>query len=245
MKNILVVILVLFIGCNENKAQNDLSELNIKGKVSSIKEFRYDTKEKFGEIIKSEVWSTEITTFNSFGNIVKCVYNNDNHFQEELYFYDSKGLKLRKEIKSNTQFNIIKYKYNEGRNVEQDFFDESGKLELKIKYNYNKNGDILEDLTYNGDGSLSSKVSYKYDGSKNMTEALCLDDNGNQLFKTKITYDSNGNQLTSSESNNREGFINDVTNTYTFDKNKNWITQAVHKNGKFLFYFEREINYYN
>ena len=47
--------LILFVGCNPEKTENDLTKANLKGKVKSIKEIPYKPIEKFGEITKGDV----------------------------------------------------------------------------------------------------------------------------------------------------------------------------------------------
>src|SRR3990172_4528225 len=90
---------VLLFSCHSGKKEkNDLSEMNLSGKVKSLKAFTYEAVEKFGEVTKGER-DERVTThhiFNGQGNkIEENLYKADGSLEEKLtYQYDSKGNKI-------------------------------------------------------------------------------------------------------------------------------------------------------
>ena len=88
----LIISLLLFIGCSKDKNQNYLSENNLKGNVHTIKIFKYEVIEKFGEILKGDLYysGNQSQEINKKGLIIE-----KNHF-------DSDG----------SLFSKFKYNYN-------------------------------------------------------------------------------------------------------------------------------------
>lgn len=97
-KNLLSIILILFfLGCSSNsKYENDVTRLNLKGKVKSINEFSYEAIEKFGNIKRGKrkrklSWDLdEYIIFDDKGNeIEKNRYNSDGSlFSKWTFKYD-------------------------------------------------------------------------------------------------------------------------------------------------------------
>jgi antitoxin component YwqK of YwqJK toxin-antitoxin module len=69
-----------------------------------------------------------------------------------------------------------------------------GSLTVKEIANFNNNGNVTEQKTYNPDGRLSSKSTYKYDLKGNKTELFTYNSNGSLISKETFKYDTKGNK---------------------------------------------------
>ena len=95
---ILSLTIILFSSCStDDGVKNDLNEMNLNGKVKSIREYSYEAVEKFGEISKgnriSEIsGSDEYILFNDkVNNIERNIYNSDGSLDTKwTYKYDDK-----------------------------------------------------------------------------------------------------------------------------------------------------------
>ena len=69
----LIIFILLFIACSENK-ENDLSKEGLNGQVKSIQEMTFICSDKYGEIIKERVREVrDYKEFNKSGNLTKYI----------------------------------------------------------------------------------------------------------------------------------------------------------------------------
>jgi len=130
MKKLLLILLCLPIlfGCGGGKKENDLTIKNIKGKVKEIIENKFNVKEAFGDLEKSDLVFRQWKRYDDDGN------------ETEFNHYDKDG-----ELETSE-----KYKYDdEGFLTESFTYDKDGNLEMMYKHKYEfdeKNNWIVKTL---------------------------------------------------------------------------------------------------
>ena len=124
-----------------NTIKNDLKDLNLNGKVSTLVETSYYAKDKDGEIKKVSGLNENSYSFNEKGNeiIVKTYGSDLNLIYKTLYKYDDKGNK------------ILNNSFNSGDTLLEKAF-----------YKYDDKGNITEMSRYDAKGGSEGKWSYKY-----------------------------------------------------------------------------------
>lgn len=195
--------LILFFACNnveeEHKESNDLQNLNLFGKVRSVREVNYDAAMKFGEIVKMEIGANNsgISLPTRKVTNYKFDVNGSMTSHTELYtgggFYDRLNIKEDPDIIKDSDGKILKHikRFSDGRilNTTTYFYDEKGNLikedvtdlngELHLRYilKYDKNNNLINKAGYYGDGSLVSQDTYRYDDNNRITEKGFYDRN--------------------------------------------------------------------
>jgi len=88
----LMITYVFFISCSKQNTGNDLAELNIAGKLKTLKESRHNATENMGHIQKKELNLTHVILFNLKGNISEESYyfSNGALFYRLAFFYNKK-----------------------------------------------------------------------------------------------------------------------------------------------------------
>lgn len=74
MKIILPALIVVFFASCTSKVKSDLEIEQINGSVSKITLLTYDAMEKFGEVSKGRLSSSDVQEVNDDGNIFKSTY---------------------------------------------------------------------------------------------------------------------------------------------------------------------------
>ena len=242
-KLVLLLLIPLVFGCDivkklEDK-KNDLDDLNLNGKVKSLKETTYSALDKFGEpaevffksqkeyFFNKEGFYTEIKHYNEDGGLTnnwEYNYDDGNKIEEIIYYkygkfmgknkykYDDKGYKIEKRIYSaDGQLEIfVKVKYDKnGNRIKLNRYLENGELRDKLKYNY-KDGKLIEEIGYDKDGEFEGKITYKYDDNGNMIERLF----NNQIEDEKLYESPTGELIAESKleetfGNNYQEIIDD------------------------------------
>ncbi len=106
---------------------------------------------------------------------------------------------------------------------------------IKLKYDYDSNGRLVEDGSYGNDGSFRVRYTYKYkDGQK---EVVSYDGNGKVLRKYIYTVDDKGLETAREEYDLKDSKVTEsVSFKYEFDAHGNWIKRtdlvSVTKDGK-------------
>ena len=169
-KLILLLFIPLVFACSDDK-KKDLDEMNLKGKVKSLKETSYSAVEKFGEPVKDE-----------FTSQTESFFNEDGFYKEYNFFNKSGELTEKQKYKSDDDGNI----------VESNWYDADGELLSKSKYKYDDDGNIVESNRYDKDGELLSKWKYKYekfDKNKNwLTKISYEDGKATEIIEREIEY---------------------------------------------------------
>ncbi|MDC0339067.1 hypothetical protein OAN33_05975 [Flavobacteriales bacterium] len=218
MRYFVVFILIgLFSSCDSSKnIDNDLAELDLKGKVKSIREIPYNVIEKFGKVEKVSV--------DEFGDNNLIKFNNLGKGTEFIEYYEDGSLSSK-----------YTYKYDDnGNQIEENYYNSDGVLSSKDTYKYDVNGNHNEGESYNSDGGLISKYLYKHDEDGNIIEEIDFDSNGILEYKTIFKYDDKGNPI---EENNYKSDGSLVSkNTYKYDDKGNQIEENVFNSDGSLYY---------
>lgn len=184
----------MFGACSKaNKQETDLQTMNIKGKVTTLKEIYYSATDNFGTVVKSQSETQTYWTFTDAG-YVKEYYSlrGGDLIEKAVYSYDQRNNieSCRMAINVNvTQEFIQTYQYNKkGEKISSVLAKPGGDIEEKVTYVWDKKGNLSAEVYYETDGSMSSKEEYSYDGSGRVTEHLFKDGMGNITRKMAYQY---------------------------------------------------------
>lgn len=164
-------LVLLFFACSQSDIKNDLTKMGLKGSVSKVVVTEYKAVEKFGEIEKGDVISTDSFLFNKYGYLIE---------KDESLIFNMK----------------TKLKYDEkNKLIERNEYNSKGELMMKTTFKYDTNDNIIEELKYDNNDELITKSVLKYDKSVNtITKTTYKKDNSVQ--DSVITkYNSNNLEL--------------------------------------------------
>jgi len=174
-------------------------DLNLIGKIKTLKEFTFYAIDNFGSIEKGKRYINEND---------KYILFNEKGKKLEEYFY-SLDFKMSKDIFSSRYSNkdtffennpILKriFSYDEkGNKTEENWFRYDNGFYMKSIFKYNDNGKLIEENIYDFNGSPYIKVTYKYNNNGVKIEIDLLNSEYT-LFQKKIyKYNYNGNIIVS------------------------------------------------
>ena len=216
-----IFFIFLFVACNNNGVSvPELKFDGMKGNVARVKQSKHEAKEKFGEVIPSNLIELQVYDFDEDGHLVS----------ENIYDEDGDRKWSYKEI------------YENGVLVSTDFcFGQQHfvRKALERKKNYIKWDDHEEfyDGLYRKDvfSDYCSEVSFDKNGR--VLSVLNIKENGDTTYRKINKFDKNG--VLVREENN--GSV--ITYSYKeFDQKGNWV-KAVCIEDDVMFLLEREIQY--
>lgn len=234
---------------NSSKIGNDLKELKLNGRIKSIKESSFEAVEKFGEISKGNIVSSEYLLFNREGNKTEeNSYKPDRSLNSRsTYEYDDKGNQIKvNSYKPDGSLGFRDtFEYDDkGNQIELNSYKPDGSLNLRWTFEYDDKGNQIELNAYKSDGSLDFRHTSEYDDKGNEIELNAYESDGSLNSKWTYKYDDKGNRIEASAYYSDRGLIPEITYQYEFDEQKNWIKQIVFENGIPKKIIEREIEYY-
>jgi hypothetical protein len=259
------------------KTTNDWSRQNLKGKVKSLTLYWYNNIDSLGQITKnSEKYVLHYFLFDKNGYVIKDVTNfdmtgrqyeydtkgnlivettYDNNFMMMLYKmtynYDNNGKLIGGALfakTGGTPENTYNYKYDlNGILIEEDCFDDKGRLSHKNKYKNDTKGNQIEDIKFDSDSVSVFKNIYKYDSIDEKIEYYQYDSKDSLVIKEIYIYDRDKNIL--EEKNYNVYNSPDKRNLYhiykyDFDKTGNWIKRIDYINNIPKYIKVRELEYY-
>jgi hypothetical protein len=184
-----------------NKIKNDLTVLNLKGKVKTLYESTFNVEDKFGKIQKGDLQNKIVTSFNESGNeSEKTYYKSDGSLSAKYtHKYNNDGSEIERNyyslINNNLSWKII-YKYDSnGNKIKENWYDLNGNLTQMNIYKYDDKGNMIEYDNYKTDGSLFYKESYKYNDKGYKIETNSFDPNARLISKDTYKYNDNGNMI--------------------------------------------------
>lgn len=246
MRNLLMLCLIALITSCSN-TPTSMKFLGLNGEVSSIRDTKFDVKEKFGEIFQNEIEEVSVYNFNSDGNVLnQTVYSPDGdmkysfeHLYKDKNCYQTIFKRISFNLKtmdSDTITSMSKLLRKDG-----DFFiwenitDNSEPQQSKVE----KSRSYIKTTTEISKDSKQISESW-YSGSNLIEQKITTEDK--VVFWTKSKYDNQNRaiELKYLEGNNKE------TISYSYNKmdNKgNWTECIEYKNGKPENIIIREIKY--
>lgn len=165
---------------NENNQCLTYTEYNSKGEIRDMEEFVYDAKGK--EIEHTRKYGIDLRDFIYF-----------------KYTYDENGILKEKEYRND--LNSYKTIYDTaGNEIENFYYNKSGKLTGHIVRTYNKKNNLAETERYDKNGELTGRTVYTYNKKGALTEEKEYDKDGKKTQNIKTyKYDKDGNEIFSSE----------------------------------------------
>jgi YD repeat-containing protein len=190
---------------------------NASGQILNRTEFKYDSKgneiekiindgKKTGELKTTTKYDEsnnpiEVTTFDLRGNLFSSQvleYKNDILIKsvtkssqgiivlESVFEYDENGNLIKELRKEQNNELVFIYKYDEmGRLIE------ALSPETKRVYDYNSNGDLVEDKLFFSDGSRQFRVTFNYTKNGLMNEEIRYSNDETPAFYSKYEYEFN------------------------------------------------------
>jgi len=242
-----------FTGDKNNKIKNDLSELNLNGKVKILTEIEYKILPNIGKIKEGDMLNKFIYSFNEKGNIIETnLYDPDDNLDGKYsYTYDNNKGNKTEMISYNpdgSKDESCTYKYDsKGNMIEEVWYNTDGKLSKKYRYKYDEKGNQIEMDRYEGRDSLICKDSYKFDDKGERIEwnhyNLSPPTDGSLSKKVIFKYDETGN-MSVENIYLSDGNFESYTYKYVYAKKGNWKKETIYKNGLPQYITERKIKYY-
>lgn len=182
------------IKCNGKEKKNQLSILNLKGKVKYIIEKEYTAVYNFEKVEKEneKILYHDVIRFDTNGNELYSLNyhpNDGSEGQKYIFKYDEYCNKIEElGYNENDQFTgKYVFVYENDNIVEKQYYDEKNILWNKTIYKYDKNSNAIEDETIYKDGRKDKSV-YKYNDSNYIIETKCYDKDG-LIGKWNYEYD--------------------------------------------------------
>lgn len=268
MKNIifssLLFCLILFASCSVEQ-KNALKEMDLNGKVKSLKKITYNAVMKFGKIEKVNIQTQDQARlfysefdfisyyngdyyeifFNQNGNIVeKNFYNQDSSLiTKMIYEYNDKGNLIRRNnYDSDGSLNkiLICKNDNNGNIIEQSsFFPDSSGGVKKLFFKRDSKGNIIKKEKFDSNGNITEKYTFKYDSTGNIIAGEKYISEDSLKTKWQNQFDEKGNIVNWNwiEYKSDSTVYNKITIKYKYN-NKSDIIEESHnrlKNGSWIF----------
>ncbi|MBQ3670087.1 MAG: hypothetical protein II921_01240 [Treponema sp.] len=218
MKKIIGVCVAAVLAANVY-AFDDNFELKTVGSVAEYTKIDYTITEKFGDYYRSpkakyvhvfdasgkQIESDELTSKDSL--VDKILYNYDSEGRvtstvctdgdgkiqwKSIFTYDGDGNKID-ESQYNANDDLVNrsiFKYIEGKQIEEAFYNSDGALLGKFITKLDEKGRNVELAQYNEDGQLELKQVYTYNDAGKLSEVAYSDMFGRTLRKTVYRFDA-------------------------------------------------------
>lgn len=290
MKNIIIVISFLLVSLavlSQNPGEDKWKENIVKNRIQTQEQWNH--KYQKGKPVE-DGYKNFTKRFDHNGNVVEEVYyqagtvdqklsyrydNNENKVEysnykgneNELLYrqnitYDNFNKKIREERYNGTDYQIIKYNYDEKDRLasitrsdifgsiehQRDFnykndictikIIDKGKEIGKIINKYDDQGNIIESIEYDNEGNVKEKYFYIFNGKLLIEKTKYV--LGNFMYKEYYSYDSKGNLVEIKKEQPKGNIF--VSNTYEYDKDGNlveeqWYDDNASENSKKTYFY--------
>jgi hypothetical protein len=257
MNTKLVIIISIILACSNAYAQKGKSTLklmNIKGKVMSIKDVRYEAYVVDGKVAKGEEanyemqGSTNYRTFDSDGFMTEHTrsYSDDSIDVKIDNKYDWKKNECwtKKYYDFDTISTRLVYVHKKNQLIEMLVYNDQNKLIRKNFYTYDKKGNRVEWIIHSEWDGLERRYTYEYGKGGHIIGIKAYGENGEIKYWVKYELNKRGHMITEFSLDDEGEISRSRTFTYTYDKKKNWTSKVLYKEGKPTYIFERTIKYY-
>ena len=188
-----------------NGILNELQEYNLDGTIAV--QYIYDENNQISE------WGEY--DYNANGILVSQVHYYDNGVQKwGTAYYDNGNENVYAAYNKSSQMTEVYIaEYGDDNRLYRKVYYEPQGLTINssmnqvIKngvkwwkvYEYDRNGNQIKDISYNGNGTVSSWQEYYYDINGNATGTAAFYADGTRIAYSESTYDENGKQISSVE----------------------------------------------
>lgn len=204
----------------DNSGLNSLKIFNPKG---------YMTEQFYYDIENVEEARIKTTHFTEKGFPKEAILEEkEGHSNKITFEYNEKGALLQKIFYLKEGNHLTKYEYDEKGNVIKTHLlikNAEWEFSFDYLYQYNKKGQVIEEVSYNKDQKMISKTIKKYNKQ------------GDYIKKIELFPDENSPK-------EGKSFKEARTYQYTYDKNGNWIKKIEYQGKEPIQIYEREIKYY-
>jgi len=242
---LLLLISIAFASCA--KKHNDLISNNIKGNVRQITENVFEVNEKFGDLQKGKLKTTNVIKYNEDGNVTEyrriSMPDSISGKEDNVETYQYKDGKKISSTNGKSHKIDVRYAYDNDKLVEINTYKDNGSLSMKTKFKYNNNDLIAEADEYVSNGNLNGRVINKYTDSKHIKEQDKITADNKIESVTWYNYDEKDN-LTGYKYKSGTYTGNYLLNFSNLEKD-NWLKLVNYYNGKPETLVERKIEYYN
>jgi len=265
---IVLVSFLLIYGCkSETENKNDLKDHNLFGKVKSIKEYTAESKTnpsvfyrfynpdgKLNKMFQSDKDFTSTTTFEYNKDGKKTAENINTIFRGQpsphkfTYEYDDKGnLIVLIVYRGKTKLEIehkTKYSYNSSNiQTEEIEYDDKNRMSSVRKFQYDDNGNLIEEKWYDSKG-LNSIVTSEYDNNGNTTtrKVIYPDASKGTSVTYNFKYDKYNNEIYEEALSTDKPTFHKYS--YEYDNQGNWIKRIEIDENNSKKITERVIKYY-
>ncbi|MDR0726384.1 MAG: hypothetical protein LBF59_10325 [Prevotellaceae bacterium] len=247
---------------------NKLSELGLKGKVSSLVEreyqltnYDYNTKKeerKVTFLFNTNGFKTEEKYTNPAGETLylgtlkyapsgELVEEKVNNYEQKKdfvkkYVTEAKEITVNLAVESETPSIHEKYTLDLKNNVTQKLEYDRGEVIRTFKYSYNSAGK-LQSETQQMPG-LNINFRYTYNNKGQLTKKSEVNAAGKVLHTQSYTYDANGNIVAEVTSYTNDPQELRLTYKYVLDSAGNWTEKQEFMDGRLFSVITREISYY-
>lgn len=195
-----------------NRPINALENMGLKGKVKTLTETIYETKDDISKNISLFDDNGNLIEINSYGN--RPYDSNLTLRYKAIYKYDEKGREI--ECDNGIGGRTLS-KYDEKGNKTEEALYRSADNRLLSKYinKYDEQGNKLEEAEYDPNGRLIKSFTIKHDNKGREIERIS---GISDKFRSKIKYDKRGNIIEDTNFGNPQKYKYDK-----YDKFGNWL----------------------
>lgn len=267
-KTIFTIALCCFGFTSWSQFDNKLSELGLKGKVSSLVErayqltnYDYNTKQEERKTVflfntngfkveekytnpAGEVLYLGVFKYAPSGELLEEKVNNYEYKKDfvKTYVVTSKDITVNIAVDSDAPSIHEKYTLNLKKNVTQKVEYDQNKTVRTFKYSYNPAG-RLESETQQMPG-LNINFRYAYNNKGQLSKKSEVNAAGKVIHTQSYTYDANGNINTEITSYADDPQKLTLTYKYVLDSAGNWTEKQEFMDGRLFSVITREISYY-
>lgn len=188
-----------------------------------------------------------IYKYDAKGNLIsEAIYLRSEYVQfTNKYRYDDQKRMLTEARydKDNKLVSRTEFEYHGKHLSKKTTFNGAGQEEYSETFNYDANGNLMSQTSYEKAENVTNVEKYTYD-SQNNRISWAFQRNNQLLAKAEYKYDNNKNLISSNTSNMAGGSNDSRQYEYEYDSQGNWIKKKVTIKGKPAFIAERTITYY-
>jgi hypothetical protein len=267
-KAVSAIVLCCFFFSSWSQFDNKLTELGLRGKVSSLVEreyqltnYDYNTKKEERKAIfifntdgcKTEEKyvnpSGEISYLGTFkystsGELLEEKVNNFEYKKNFIkkYITAKSDITVNIEIESETPQMYEKYFLDSKKNVTQRIEYDRGETVRTFKYTYNPTGKLLSETQQMPGANINFR--YAYNNKGRLEKKTEVDASGKVVHTQSYTYNKNGHvdsEITAYSNDPQKLTLKYV---YVLDSNGNWTEKQEFMDGRLFSVITREVSYY-